>query len=310
MRVRLLLPLRGLLYFLLFLALVGSAASSVQPELGRMVSIDSMRQSLLRINEFSYKVTYRILVRHVRSSQTVIGSSSFLASKRRQVDLSNNGFQEARNQPPPITYPICISKSKYKKAFGSLSFPRVNQLPVYSWDGGPGCPVGKNTAPKPAGAGTRGTAGGGAATPLATAIDQLWVTEGTKLLPPPAGSFDPPTAITGARVYLRSRSLPSVSVDLAFHGSELAIHGTSDLWVRWSSTDPLAGPFPATSGGWPDGAIHHTYSEPGQRTVEITERWEVVWSFDGHTGVLPPVVRTTVLPLRVQTLRRILLAPT
>jgi len=257
----------------------------------------AVQERSVYISYSNFRLRYRVRV-EIRRGQVV--------SKFSSSPPSYAHFWQANQptpQPPPITYPICLSKSDYLKAFGTLSFPQANQLPVYSWDGGPGCPTQKKAA------GNAGGGGGGAATPLAVAIDQLWTTQGAKLLPPPSGSFDPPTAITGARVYLVSRSVPSVSIDLTFHGATLAFDATSALWVQWSPGDPVAGPFPPTSSGWPSGAIHHTYSEPGPHSVEVTERWQVVWSFDGHSGVLPAVVRTAALPLKVQTLRRILLAP-
>jgi hypothetical protein len=285
-------------YMIVVFALLGSQNSAFNRSLAQLAATQEHTTSIIRINEFSYHISYHIMVRRSSAPTNRRNGKHFL--------VSNTNMQDSKwrtPQPPPITYPICLSKSDYLKAFGTLSFPQANQLPVYSWDGGPGCPTQKKAA------GNAGGGGGGAATPLAVAIDQLWTTQGAKLLPPPSGSFDPPTAITGARVYLVSRSVPSVSIDLTFHGATLAFDATSALWVQWSPGDPVAGPFPPTSSGWPSGAIHHTYSEPGPHSVEVTERWQVVWSFDGHSGVLPAVVRTAALPLKVQTLRRILLAP-
>lgn len=291
-----------LIVFLQFPLLTRTGLRSPRPSEHWIFSLATESQSIY-ISYSNFRVRYRVRVRDERANLFVRASSSPAHdSPLREANLSTE--QPLPPQPPPVTYPICLAKSEYQKAFGTLSFPQANQLPVYSWDGGPGCPAGKK-----AGGNAPGTAGGAAKNPLVVAIDELWTTRGAKLLPPPVGSFDPPTAITGARVFLVSRSLPSVSLDLAFHGAELAFHATSELWVQWGPSDPVAGPFPVTSSGWPNGAIHHTYSEPGQREVEVTERWQVVWSFDGHTGVLPAVVRTATLPLQVQTLRRILLAP-
>lgn len=294
------------LYFALITVLLSSAQQH-NVKISYLLTRASPGQSLVRINEFSYKVTYRVVVRRTASSTGILDSRRLLDPQTRHPHVTSNGAPEVSAQPPPLTFPICVSKSDYEKAFGTLAFPQADQLPAYSWDGGPGCPEKKTK--KNTGGNTPGPTGGGAADPLAVAIDHVWTTEGAKLLPAPVASFDPPTAITGVRVYLRSRSLPSVSVDLAFHGAELTIHATSDLWVEWAPNEPLIGPFPTTSSGWPAGLIHHTYTEPGRRLVVVSERWHVTWSFDGHAGELPTVVRTAVLPLRVQTLRRILLAP-
>jgi len=268
----------------------------------RVVAYRRNSEKLLRINEFSYKIVYYVRVANASNSSTLQAQAHQEYSRHSQYFGSNFSTPST---PPPITYPVCLSQSDYRKAFGKLAFPDANQLPVYSWDGGPGCPAGntKNQAKTP------GANGPKTVTSLPEAIDQLWSKEGSKLLPAPMGSFDPPTGITGAKVYLVSRSVPSLSLQLAFHGSDLAIHAQSQLWVQWTPTGNVGGPYPSVSKGWPNGTIFHTFSHPGNHPVTVIERWAVTWSFDGSSGTLPTVIRTTTLALRVQTLRRMLVAP-